>query len=469
MTEDNATATATRVLDDLRAAALELPPGSRLPSVRELMARHRASPVTVQRAISALAAEGLVEPRPGRGTFVAAARPAPGDAPPASDLSWQEVALEARVADPGGLGDLLALPGAGAIPLSSGYLEPALQPVAACAAALSRAARRPGAWDRVPVEGIPELREWFAAQAGPDRRGHDAVVCSGGQFALNLAFRALASPGEPVVVESPTYNGALSAARAAGLRPVPVPADAGGIRPDLLADALGRSGARVVYLQPLFANPHGAVLAPDRRAAVLEAVAAAGAFLVEDDWARDLVVDQDPLPPPLAADDPHGHVVHLRSLTKIAAPGLRIAAVSARGPAGARLRAARVVEDFFVSGPLQHAALELVHAPVWGRHLRTLRGALRERRDALLDALARDLPEATPFVVPRGGLHLWVRLPDGVDDAALVQRAAAAGVVVFGGRRMFAGEPPGAFLRLTYGAAAPDVLAEGVRRLASVV
>src|SRR3954454_3374716 len=419
MLDDNS---ADRVTQSLRAAATTLAPGDRLPSVRELMATHRASPVTVQRAIGRLAGEGLVEPRPGRGTFVAA-RPAAPAAP--DDLSWQSVALGARAVEEAALQELLALPAAAAIPLSSGYLEPDLQPLAPLGAALARAARRPAAWDRGPVEGREELRAWFAREAGGRMRAHDMVVCPGGQAAMATAFRALASPGETLLVESPTYVGAIAAARAAGVRVVPVAADADGVRPDLLADALRRTGARVFYCQPLFANPSGATLAPERRGAVLAAVAEAGAFLIEDDWARDLAIDGDP-PSPLAADDPDGHVVHVRSLTKSAAPGLRVAAVTARGAAGARLRSARIIDDFFVSGPLQEATLDLLSAPAWRRHRRVLRDGLRDRRDALLAALARELPD---WAVgrPAGGLHVWARLPDGIDEAALAARAAAAG------------------------------------------
>jgi DNA-binding transcriptional MocR family regulator len=462
MPDDNAV---DRVTQALRAAVAERDPGDRLPSVRELMAAERASPVTVQRAVARLAGEGLLEPRPGRGTFVAAPAAAPAAAADrAPDLSWQSVALGPRV-DDAALQELVALPSAGAIPLSSGYLEPELQPVAALGEALARAARRPGAWGRGPVEGREELRAWFAREAGGGLRAHDMVVCPGGQSALTTAFRALAAPGETVLVEAPGYVGAIAAARAAGLRVSGVASDAGGVRPGLLADALRRTGARVFCCQPLFANPHGAVLAADRRAAVLDAVTAAGAFLVEDDWARDLAIDGDP-PPPLAAADPDGHVVYVRSLTKSAAPGLRIAAVGARGAAGARLRAVRLVDDLFVSGPLQEAALELVSSPAWRRHLRRLRVALRERRDALAAAVDRRLPELRVAAPPAGGLHFWAALPEDVDDVALAAAAAARGVVVYPGRPWFPAEPPAPFLRLTFAAAPPAALDEGVRRLA---
>jgi DNA-binding transcriptional MocR family regulator len=452
---------AVRVVQDLRRLAAAADPGTRLPSVRELTARHQASPVTVAEAIRQLVAQGLIEARPGRGTFVAASP----DEPRAPDLSWQTVALGSRPPGEHEMQALLALPPPGAIPLSGGYLDADLQPAAALGAALARAARQPASWQRGPVEGREDLRAWFAREAGGGLRADDMVICPGGQAGLSSALRALTAPGDTLLVESPTYLGALATARASGLRVVPVPADPDGVRPDQLAAAFARTGARLFYCQPLYANPHGATLAGHRRAEVAEVVREAGAFLIEDDYARDLAIDGE-APPPLAADDPDGHVVYLRSLTKSAAPGLRVAAIGARGPAGARLRAARMLDDLFVAGPLQQATLEIVTAPAWARHRRALRTALRTRREALLTALRRHLPELAQRHVPRGGLHLWARLPDGTDDVALAAAAAAEGVVVFPGRPWYAAEPPAAHLRLTYAAAPPEVMDEAARRLA---
>lgn len=455
-----------RVAVALRQLAGSLPENARLPSVRQLMREHGASPVTVQRAISQLAAEGLVVPRPGAGTFVARRAPLRDRAEP--DLGWQEVALGGPRADSAALLELLAIPPGGALRLSSGYLDPALMPTAALAASLARAGRRPGAWERIPVEGVDTLRQWFAGEAGPRYGTHDVVVTPGGQAALMTALRALAPPDGIVLVESPTYRGVLAAAHAAGLRPFPVPSDAHGVRPDHLAQALHRTRARLIYLQPLHANPHGATLAPDRREEVLAAAGRAGAFVIDDDWARGMTFEGTE-PAPLTADDVDGHVVHVRSLSKSASPGLRVAAVAARGPAGARLRAARVVEDLFVSAPLQHAALDLVSSPGWQRHLRALRAGLKDRRDALVDAVRRHLGDEAIEHVPRGGLHLWVRLPAGADERTVVAAAAREGVVVSGGREGFAADPTGPHLRLTFGGAPPEELAEGVRRLAGVL
>ena len=450
------------VAAELEAQAAVLEPGDRLPSVRELMARHRVGPVTVQRAVALLASRGVLEPRPGRGTFVAARAPETA----APDFAWQTLALGPRTVSAGGLDDLLRPPEPGTLVLSTGYLPPDLQPLGALSQALGRAARRPGAWDRMPLEGLSGMRAWFAAQVGGGVGEGDVLVCLGGQAALAACLRGLGAPGGPVLVESPTYMGALSAARSAGLEPVPVPSDGDGVRPELLEEAFAATGARVFYCQPTYANPHGAVLSTARREEVLRIVRAAGAFLIEDEPFRELALDGTP-PPPMLHSDPDGHVVHVRSLTKAAAPGLRVSAVIARGPAAARLRPTRVVDGTLVPGALQEAAIELVTAPGWSRHLVRTRSALRERRDALLAAVDAELGPGRVATRPRGGMHVWVALDPGEDDLELVARAARGGVVVSPGRPYFPAEPPGGFLRLTYAGEPPDRLAAGVRLLAA--
>ncbi|MEU9391365.1 PLP-dependent aminotransferase family protein [Streptomyces sp. NPDC048324] len=447
-------------------------PGGKLPSSRVLVERFRVSPVTVSRALAQLAAEGLVVTRPGAGAFRAAPRTA---AASVGDTSWQEVALSAdgagdlvpRTVDASGVVVSLAAPPPGVIEFNGGYLHPSLQPERAMAAALSRAGRRPGAWGRPPMEGLEELREWFARSIGGGVTAAGVQITAGGQSALTTALRALAPPGAPVLVESPTYPGMLAIARAAGLRPVPVPVDADGVRPSLLADAFRATGARVFVCQPLFQNPTGAVLAPERRGEVLRIARAAGAFVVEDDFVRRLVhEDAGPLPSPLAADDPDGVVVHVCSLTKVTSPSFRLCALAAQGPVLERLRAIQVVDTFFVPRPLQEAALELVGSPAWPRHLRAVSAELRARRDTMTAALRRELPELALPHVPSGGYHLWLRLPDGTDEAALASAALRAGVALTPGRPYFSAEPPAAHVRLSFAAVAgTGEITEGVRRL----
>ncbi|MDN3353570.1 PLP-dependent aminotransferase family protein, partial [Actinomadura sp. DC4] len=381
---------------ELRGAVAELRPGDRLPSSRVLMARHQVSPVTVARAIGLLSAEGLVVTRPGSGTYVAERARARGDSGLA--FAWQAVPLADRTVDAGGVVALLSPPPDGVIALSGGYLAPELQPVHALATAAARAVRRPGVWERPPLHGLRGLREWFARTAGGDVTAADVTVTGGGQAAVTIALRALLPPGAPLLVESPTYPGAIDSARAAGLRPVPVPVDEDGLRTDLLADAFAASGARAVYCQPTFHNPTGTVLSPARRAQVLDVARAAGAFVIEDDFARHLGIE--PPPPSLISADGDGRVVHISSLTKATAPSVRVAAIAARGPVAERIRATQLVDSFFVARPLQEAALELVGSPAWPRHLRTIGEALRRRRDALAAALAAH--GLRPAVLPRG-------------------------------------------------------------------
>ncbi|MFE1025996.1 PLP-dependent aminotransferase family protein [Streptomyces sp. NPDC058818] len=447
-------------------------PGGKLPSSRALVDRFRVSPVTVSRALAQLAAEGLVVTRPGAGAFRARQRES---AVPSGDTSWQEVALSAdgaadlvpRSVDASGVLVSLAAPPPGVVEFNGGYLHTSLQPERAMAAALSRAGRRPGAWGRPPMEGLPELREWFARGIGGAITAAEVLITAGGQSALTTALRALAPPGTAVLVESPTYPGMLAIARAAGLRPVPVPVDADGVRPTLLADAFRATGARVFVCQPLFQNPTGAVLAPERRGEVLRIARAAGAFVVEDDFVRRLVhEDAGPLPAPLAADDPDGVVVHVCSLTKATSPSFRVSALAARGPVLERLRAIQVVDTFFVPRPLQEAALELVGSPAWPRHLRAVSAELKARRDAMTSALRLRLPEVSLPHIPSGGYHLWLRLPEGTDESALTSAALRAGVAITPGRPYFSAEPPAAHLRLSFAAVGGlGEIAEGVRRL----
>ncbi len=450
--------------DSLRTELRDLRPGARLPSSRTLVDRYRVSPVTVTRAIGLLAAEGLVVTRPGAGVY-AADRPGPSAGPP--DLGWQAVALGDRAVDAGAIGWLLKAPPDGVVPLSGGYLHADLQPARALAAAMGRAARRPRAWDMPPPSGLAQLRAWFARIAGPDVTPGDVTVTAGGQQSLSTVLRAVLAPGAPLLVESPTYPGALAVARMIGLQPVPVPIDGEGLRPGLLAEAFALTGARAVYCQPAFQNPTGAAMGAERRARVLDVARAAGAFVIEDDYARHLAIDA--APPPLVAQDADGRVVHIASPTKVVAPSLRVSAVIARGPVAERIRAAQLVTDFFPARPLQETLLDLVSSPGWARHVGAVRTALRARRDTLLAALAGELPQLAPSR-PDGGVHLWTPLPGGADDTAAAEAALRAGVLVSAGRPFFPAEPPGPHLRLSYCSAASDgELVEGVRRLARVL
>lgn len=455
------TSAVARVAAALRARALAGRPGDRLPSVRALTEAHGASPVTISRALAVLRDEGLVEARVGAGTFVAE-RPSGGAR---ADLEWQLVALGGGPPSED-LVNLVTEPAPGALPLSSGYMDVSLQPTRALAAAMARVLRAEDAWARAPVAGLPELRAWFARRAG-GAEVQDVLLVGGGQAALRTAFQATARPGQPILMESPTYLGATAAARALGLVPVAVPCDGEGLRTDLLEEALQRSGAKVLYCQPAFGNPTGVSMSEARRADVLALARRHYAFVIEDDYAADLAYAGRSPPTLFSRDD--GHVVYVRSLTKSVAPSMRVAALCARGPVMAQLRASRVLDDFFVARPLQAAALELVGSAAFGRHLARLQRSLGQRMAQLRAGLQDRLPEVEVAVVPEGGYSLWLRLPKGMDDVALARRAQRAGVVVSAGAPWYPTQPIPGHLRLSVAGAPPEVLEAGLDRLAQVV
>ncbi len=458
-----------RIVSGVHAWLAAAPPGARVPSNRALMAEYSASPVTVQKAMRQLSGWGLVESRPGVGTFVRATR-----APKRIDYGWQTAALGAPSSRASALSSTQHVVAPDAIALHSGYPARELLPERLVRAAIARAARADAVMTRSPATGLPALQEWFAAElasAAPagvtPAAARDALIISGSQSGLSSIFRALVGRGQPLLIESPSYWGAILAAEQAGVRMVPIPSGPSGPDPDDVERAFVDSGARAFYAQPTFANPTGGQWGAETGRAVLDIVRRHGAFLVEDDWAHDLSIDADPAP--LAAQDHDGHVIYLRSLTKSASPALRVAALIARGPARERILADRAAESMYVSGLLQAAAADVVTQPGWRSHLRGLRQQLRERRDLLTTSL-RDLAPTTRIeTVPVGGLNLWVRLPDGADVTRVVQECRIRRLVIAPGSEWFPAEPSGPFVRLNYSGEAPERFPDAARILGEVV
>ncbi|WP_258175362.1 aminotransferase-like domain-containing protein [Actinopolyspora mortivallis] len=456
----------------------EMPVGARLPTHRELVRRFGVSATTVSRSLALLTQRGLITSRPGAGSFRAETRPSPRT----GNTSWQEATLELtnRLDSPTGaargfktaaLLGTLATSEPEVIDLNGGYLHPELQPLTRLGTALSRAGRRSQAWAFPPVGGIPELRDWFVSDIGGGLSRHDVLICGAGQSALSTALRALCQPNDPVVIESPTYPGTIAAIRAAGLRTIPVPLDREGLRTDYLEQALARTGARVVIVQPLFQNPAGVSLSERRRHEIRTTARHYAAFVIEDDFARHLAhTDSGQLPPPMIADDPDGTVIHVRSLTKVTSPNLRVGALAARGPVVTKLRSAHVVDTMFVPAPLQYTALEVMTAPGWKRALNTLGSALRQRREVAVEAVEATFGPHALAVRPRGGYHLWVSLPGHLDGEQLTAAALANGVALTCGDNYYPTESNAARVRISYVAAASATEVDaGVRRLAPLL
>ncbi|WP_026266297.1 aminotransferase-like domain-containing protein [Arthrobacter sp. 131MFCol6.1] len=465
MSYDSTSLMAAKLREWIAAAA----PGARLPSTRSLVAEYQASPVTVQKVLRTLSAQGLIESRPGVGTFVRAVR----TARPA-DYGWQTAALGSPRAPLRPVSTAMRSAPNDVIAFHSGYPDRELLPERLVRAALARAARGEAALSRPPAAGLPDLQSWFAHElrastpAGvtpPTPR--DVIVLPGSQGGLSSVFRALVGSGQPLLVESPTYWGAIQAAAQSGVRVVPVPSGPEGPDPEDLARAFDETGARLFYAQPNYANPTGAQWPARRREQVLDVVREYGAFLVEDDWAHDFGITTESVP--VASLDDSGHVVYLRSLTKSVSPAIRIAAVIARGPARDRILADRGAESMYVSGVLQAAALDVVTQPGWQTHLRGLRLQLQSRRDLMLSSLRELAPLAHVEHVPTGGLNLWARLPDGTDVDQFVGDCEAAGVIIAAGTEWFPAEPAGPFIRLNFAGPNPGAFREGARILGQVL
>lgn len=432
--------------------------GQRLPSVRALMRELGASPVTVSRALQQLEAEGLLDAQPGAGTFIAAKK----REQPRLDLAWQSVVLGA--APPAAaLHALVSEVAPGSIQLASGYADVSLIPVKELSRAARSALNTGSGWDRAPLSGLPELRSWFARNVGADYTSDDVLIVQGGQAAIHSVFRAVTKPGGSLLVESPTYVGAIEVARALGVELLPVPCDEHGVVPEFLERAFEQSRAVAFYCQPLHQNPTGGVLSQGRRAEVLEIARRHAAFVIEDDYARGLSFGT--APPTLASQAP-GQVIYIRSLTKCTAPSLRVAAICGKGPVLERVAAARVLEDFFVPRLLQETAFGLVTSSGFERHLARVGRVLEERMQVLQAELAARLPAWRTVVQPKGGFHLWLELGSGASATELSRRAASMGVRVNAGSSWFPAEPIAQYVRISVAAATVPEIRQGVERLA---
>ncbi|MCA9645826.1 MAG: PLP-dependent aminotransferase family protein [Polyangiaceae bacterium] len=456
--EDAQLSAPARVEQLLRARCAAGRAGQRLPSVRELMRELGASPVTISRALKQLELEGLLQAQPGAGTFIAAKK----RERPSLDFAWQSLVLGA--APPAAaLHALVSEVAPGSIQLASGYADASLIPVKELSRAARSALNTGSGWDRAPLSGLPELRSWFALRVGADYAADDVLIVQGGQAAIHSVFRAVTRPAGGLLVESPTYVGAIEVARALGVELVPVPCDEHGVVPEFLERAFEQSRASAFYCQPLHQNPTGSVLLRERRAEVLDIARRHSAFVIEDDYARGLSFE--PAPPTLASEAP-GQVIYIRSLTKCTAPSLRVAAICGKGPVLERVATARVLEDFFVPRLLQETALGLVSSSGFERHLARLGRVLEDRMTVLQTELAARLPSWRTVVQPRGGFNLWLELPGGTSAVELGRRAASVGVRLNPGASWFPAEPISEYVRLSVAAATVPEIRLGVERLA---
>jgi 2-aminoadipate transaminase len=365
--------------------------------------------------------------------------------------------------------DILALTARpGVISFAGGLPAPELFDTAGLAEAFAAALADGGrTLQYSTTEGDPELRAAIAARLsarGLPTEPDEVLVCSGSQQALTLAATVLIEPGDTILVEEPSYLAALQAFSLAGARVVPVACDDDGLDPDAVAAAARRHRARALYTIPTFHNPTGRTLPLDRRVALAAVAEECGLWLLEDDPYGELRYRGEPLPS-LATVGAQDRTLCLSTLSKVAAPGLRIGWV--RTPAALRssLVVAKQAADLHSSTIDQAAAARWLAAVDLDAHIEGLRAAYGARRDALLDRLADALPPGSMHNRPDGGMFVWARLPEGWDAEELLGRALERDVAFVPGYPFFAGPPDRATLRLSFTTHPPEEIAEGLARL----
>lgn len=321
------------------------------------------------------------------------------------------------------------------------------------------------------TEGDPALRTAVAARltarglpSGPD----ELLVTGGSQQALSLLATALLEPGDVVLVEDPTYLAALQSFGFAGARIVPVPGDGsadGGIDPAALEELVVRERPKLLYLIPTFQNPTGRTLPAARREAVAAIAERHGLWIIEDDPYGELRYEGEAAPWIASLPTAAGRTVLLGSFSKIMSPGMRLGWL--RAPAALRRACvvAKQAGDLHTSTVDQAAAARYLADSDLDAHLTRVRGAYRERRDALLGGLADALPPGSSWNRPEGGMFVWARLPEGYDATALLPTAVAHGVAYVPGAPFFTGEPDPAALRLSFVTHTPAEIREGLLRL----
>jgi 2-aminoadipate transaminase len=325
-----------------------------------------------------------------------------------------------------------------------------------------------GQGDVVLREQILDVMRDVGVIAHPD----DIVVTTGSQMALDLVTRVFCDPGDVVLVEAPSYVGALGVFRAYQCDVEHVTMDDEGLVPAALSEAIGRvraSGRRIkmIYTIPSFHNPAGVSQGAQRRLEILAIAQQAGILVLEDDPYGLLGFDGE-VPRAMRADDADG-VIYLGSFSKTIASGLRVGWAVA--PHGVREKLVLAAESAVLcpSNFAQLTISEYLATQPWRQQVKVFRELYRERRDALLESLQAMMPEGTTWTIPAGGFYSWLTLPNGLDATAMLPRAIAALVAYVPGTGFYVDGQGRQNLRLSYCYPEPDRIREGVRRLATVV
>ncbi|HEV3407372.1 MAG TPA: PLP-dependent aminotransferase family protein [Gaiellaceae bacterium] len=354
------------------------------------------------------------------------------------------------------------------ISFARGIPSPDLLPIEELAECAQVALARDGdvALNYGPAGGYAPLREWIAERHGvPATR---VVITNGSLQGLALVAEHVARAGGKAIVEAPTYDRTLAALRRLEIAVDAIPLDENGLDLDALAEALPDDGPALVYTIPTYQNPTGRTLPLDDRRRLAELARERKIILYEDDPYR-LVRFEGDSPPTLHELAGGEEVVFATSFSKTVAPGLRLGYLVVPEALVGRLEELVLATYIAPSGASQAALAEFVHRGRFEANLERVSSELRARRDAMLNALEREMPAEASWSEPEGGYFLWVDLPEPVDAAALLERAAAAGVTFVPGREFYVGRGGEHALRLAYSFASVAEIEEGVERLARLV
>jgi 2-aminoadipate transaminase len=364
----------------------------------------------------------------------------------------------------------------GIISFAGGLPSPKTFPISAFAEACAKVLREDGqaALQYAASEGYAPLREMVAAGLPWKVDPAQVLITTGSQQGLDLLAKILIDKGSPILVETPTYLGALQAFTPMEPQVISVASDEDGIDVNDLAmkatlrQAQGeRQTARFLYVLPNFQNPTGRTMSEARRAALSAKAAELGLPIIEDNPYGDLWFDAPP-PLPLSARNPEG-CLYLGSFSKVLAPGLRLGFLVAPKALYPKLLQAKQAADLHSPGFNQRMIAEVMKDGFLDRHVPTIRALYKSQRDAMLAALKREMPEGVSWNTPDGGMFLWARLPAGMSAVELLPKAVEKNVAFVPGAAFYADQADPRTLRLSFVTASVDQINTGVAALAAAI
>ncbi len=360
----------------------------------------------------------------------------------------------------------------GIISMAGGLPSPLTFPIDAFESACQTVLQRDGAaaLQYSTTEGLPALRQAVADflpwQVDPEQ----VLIVSGSQQALDLIGKIFLDKGSRVLVERPTYLGALQAFAPMEPIPVGVASDEEGMLVDDFAAQVGTGAdkARFAYVLPNFQNPTGRTMSEARRQALVDKARELDIPLLEDNPYGDLRFEGES-PLPLAARNPEG-VFYMGSFSKVLAPGLRLGFVVAPKSVYAKLVQAKQAADLHSPSFNQRLVAEVMKDGFLQKHIPTIRTLYKNQRDAMLRALEQEMTGLNvTWTRPVGGMFLWVQLPEGMDAEKLLPLAVERGMAFVPGAPFFPDRPQRNCLRLSYVTVSPEQIAQGITALAAAI